>query len=75
VQIEAIQAKEREKDEAVLESAGPQEASAGAGAKFGGLPLWQQEAESCVVSKDDLNSIYVAALKESQYADCEIAVS
>jgi len=75
LQIDTIQAKERETDEAALESAEPLQASAGGGAKFGGLPPWQQEAESCVISKDDLNSIYVAALKESQYDSCEISVS
>ena len=48
----------------LLEPTGLQDASAGAGAKFGGLPLWHQEAESCVVSKDDLNCIYVEAFKE-----------
>ncbi|XP_065914560.1 ubiquitin conjugation factor E4 A-like [Dysidea avara] len=74
-EVETIQAKERENDEAALESAEPLQASSGGGAKFGGLPPWQQEAESCVISKDDLNSIYVEALKESQYDCSEISES
>jgi len=57
-----------------LESAGPSQASGlseGGGAKFGGLPPWQQEIESVVTNNDDLNSLYIEALQESKYDSCE----
>lgn len=62
-----------------MESAGSSQASGsseGGGAKFGGLPQWQQEIESIVINNDDLNSLYAEALQESKYDSCEdLAVS
>ena len=74
-QVEVIRTKENEANDALLlESAGSSQASGssdGGGAKFGGLPPWQQEIESIVINNDDVNSLYTEALQESKYDSCE----